>query len=458
MSPPPDMAPSPLARACSDAISAIYTAPDGLPAWDETHRGDVVRCAPDRVLTAAQLNTAVQGLGYQGPPLPSGATVYRVTYRTERLMATQGGLTSALVLIPDTPHAGGGVLVVAGHGTVGLGPQCAPSTGDLTDPSYGSSHLMPLATAGYGYTVIAPDYAGFGFGSVSGWALSADEAHSLLDGTRAMKQLLAPWALPSKVAIIGHSQGGHAVLSTQALAGTYGLEGQLVGIAAFAPLWLNEAAWGAVTDPTIGFTTHDNAVLFAFGLIYFYGHGELYDGPGGGVAMFQSSKQAMVKQMVTSECLDQLIADVPSLGMVSTDFYDPTFATDVGTCGFSGDCSQGAATTWHPRFKADRPTIDGKGAPIVIWQGAKDTTVTPGYAQCGFDRITADLAAQSGATATLTVCGDPNADHGGAVRDGAAWVNQWIAARALGAPEPPACPGVSAIGSPTCTNPPPNMD
>ena len=44
-----------LTIACEDALDDVYVTPQGLPPWDETVLGDVVRCAPEEVLSAAEV-------------------------------------------------------------------------------------------------------------------------------------------------------------------------------------------------------------------------------------------------------------------------------------------------------------------------------------------------------------------------------------------------------------------
>ena len=453
---PPDLAiGGPFAVACTDTIDAVYTAPAGLPPFDSTHRGDVVRCAFDRMLSVDQLKGVLATAGSKVSTPKSAVNVYRIAYRTQRLVAgkVSDGLSSALVLLPTQKSSG--PLVVSGHGTVGMAASCAPSTHDLLGhDDWDDSRVLNLGLAAGGYMVIAPDYAGFGFGSTNGWSLSEDEAHSLLDATRAMKQLL-PSGTPDKVVIAGHSQGGHAVLSAQALAGSYGLNGTLVGVVAFAPLWLSSRTWGAALFKLASLNTTDNPGPLVFSLHYFYGHGENYDGPGGGLTMFRPEKKQQVQTMLTTLCLGDLEKNIAQLGMVPSDFYDPNFCADVGACGALLSCGDEPAKTWEKRFSVDRPAMDGAGAPVLVWQGAMDSTIDPTRAQCGFDKLHADLKAAKTPTASLTLCEDATATHGGVVRQDMDFVNQWIAARAgLGA-DPAACPSWTTR---TCATPPPNQD
>src|SRR5260370_2893999 len=85
---PGDMAPDlahtvdPLAIACTDSVDSVYQPPTGLPAFDLTHRGDIVRCAFDRSMSAATVNATLTALNYTGPAVHSDLNVYRIAYRT----------------------------------------------------------------------------------------------------------------------------------------------------------------------------------------------------------------------------------------------------------------------------------------------------------------------------------------------------------------------------------------
>lgn len=325
--------------------------------------------------------------------------------------------------------------------------------------------MLPLA--GHGWLVVAPDYAGFGYGSTTGWMLAEDEAHSLLDATRAMGRLLTPGTLSGKVALAGHSQGGHAVVAAQAIARSYGLEGTLEGVVGFAPLWFSNKAWAG----SLLVTKTDKKNTFAYTLEYFYTHGELYDGKGHGVDMILPEKQEQVRSILTTRCLWDVDDEMPGLGTSATDVYNKEFVTNLGPCGVMDQCTKPPADVWVERFSADRPAVDPEGAPMLLWFGGLDTTVTPGFAKCGLDRMRSDMG--DAAESKIKVCADPTAIHGGFLgrsdnltggitRRAADAADAWLSARLLGTAEPAACPGEEALspdgGALTCQTPPPNTD
>jgi pimeloyl-ACP methyl ester carboxylesterase len=460
--PPTGGPPSQLARDCDDSLDWTYTK---IPDYTNFRPGAPVKdhCARDTTIDAASIDQLLRGNGYTGPEAKTGVTVYRVAYFTRRLANNPNsneGVSTALIFFPDKiPLGQEKVLVVTAHQAVGFGDQCAPSLASQTMIG-DDTHTLNLAIAGAGWITIAPDYAGFFFnGTPQGWLLAEDEAHSLLDATQAMTELLEEENKPEKVVMVGHSQGGHAVLAAQALEQDYGIAGELAGVAAFAPFWMPPRTWGAAL--ATGLTTETDPEAITFSLMYFYGHGELYDGPGGGLAMIQPESQADVSRLLTRYCLDEVRAGLPDLGLEPRDFFEPLFPSEVGACALAGNeasCGAGEAKLWNDRFQADRPKLDRTGAPIVVWQGRDDQVVTPDRAKCGFDRIRKDLA--KAPESLFTVCGDDQGTHGSVLNRNIGWVNEWIAARAVGGDEPAACPGEEALVRSgvrlECTTPPPN--
>lgn len=431
-----------LAIPCTDGEADVFSLPSGLPTMDDSHRGDVFHCAVTESLSAYKVNKQLDAYDasytHSVPgAVQSGFWTYRVAYRTERntVNGTRAeGDTAALLLVPEKPLAGA-PLVVFAHGSIGFAPQCAPTHLDLSATAIDEDYPVNLyRLAGYGYTVIAPDYAGFSYGQPPGYFDAEDEAHSVLDATRAAAKLLT--SPPDKVVIVGHSQGGHAALAAQSYAGSYGVQGTLIGVAAFAPLWTSMSLWGAAVTPAAGLKTSTDTSSILYAMAYAYSEGELDDGAGHGVDVFQAAKQAAAKDaLLGGECYDT--AKLQALGASPSDFFDSTYVSTVGGCALGGSCTDPLATTWKARWIADRPAIDPAGAPILIYFGGQDTFVTPGRAQCARNKIASDL----GSTPTLVqYCFDPDAAHRDIIRAAAPdYVNQWIAAQAGIGPAPAAC-------------------
>lgn len=480
MAMPTTLGPAPaLAVACADKVTDVYTLPTNLPAMDLTHRGDIFHCAVAESMTAAKVNAQLAAYNANWPNaepvnVTSGVWTYRVAYRTLRNTPAGGtapeGDSAAYLLIPEKPIAGA-PLVVFAHGSVGIAPKCAPSLLDLSSTAQDLDYPVNLMRmASYGYTVIAPDYSGFQYDQTpSGYFNAEDEAHSVLDATRAAAKLLP--APPDKVVIVGHSQGGHAALSAQAYAKRYGMQGALVGVATFAPLYTSMALWGAATTPPAGLKTASDVSSILYAMEYAYTAGALRGDPGGGLAVFQTAKQQAAKDtLLGGECYDA--ARLQALGATPADFFDTNYVNNVGfSCAanpLSSDCTMapstpaGDAPLWVSRWKEDRPALDPMGAPILIWLGGKDTADRPGFAECAREKFTKDLSA-AGSTATVKYCFDADAQHRDVIRRAPGdYVNQWIAARGGVGSEPSGpCPDFTlpwtdpsgASGS-TCETPP----
>jgi pimeloyl-ACP methyl ester carboxylesterase len=377
------------------------------------------------------------------------------------------GVSSAIVYVPDTPRAEKLPIVSFGHGSRGQAGKCAPSRftpdGERVRKDFENA-VFPLV--GAGYVVIAPDWAGYAnYGAEgnppSGYAVAEDVAKSMLDSTRALRKM-APALLSDDIVFVGHSQGGHTVLSTLAFSESYGAAGKVKGVVTYAPLWLPQRSWGAVLALPDTFNFKDSRVPNAVGIWYHYTKGELFDGPGGGLAMFQESKRAAVKKFVDETCW----GDFPlleSLGTKPTDVYDPAFAEAIGlTAAGLGTCStaepaKSTCEKWMARYKEDRPVLTGEAAkvPILFVYGNKDTTLAPDRMTCARDW----LASTGG---NVAYCVEPEATHGGIVSERAGYANEWIAGLTLGAGAPAPCPKggddiVDATGAKaTCNTLPPN--
>src|SRR5581483_7493878 len=329
--PPGDLAPLPpltATLACTDQLADVYVANSALPAYTTADRGEIVRCALDGTLTAAAVQQRAAAAGYTGPTLPSGAQALRVAYRTERL-AGQGGVATAEIYLPTAPRVAPAEAVAAVHGTIGLADLCAP-----TKLNGLGADAMAMPLVGEGMAVIAPDYAGLGNGhgeTYQGWDLAEDEAHSVLDAIRALRSSVAAGALTAQTAIVGHSQGGGSVFAAQALRPTYAPEVQLAAVVAFAPGWYDRRSWGLLLSAANrGTPTGGNAqFITAFAVMYYFGHGAIYDGVGHAIDPFASGVRAQVQSAVDSQCVNTLGSQVAGFAPTVGDLFDQTFSASV---------------------------------------------------------------------------------------------------------------------------------
>lgn len=451
LGPPPD-----LAMPCADAVADVYTLPASLPAMDDSHRGDVFRCAKSEALSRSKIDAQIvaYNVGFTGTttvPSVSGFWSFRIAYRSERNTvnaARAEGDMAAYLLVPEHPLANA-PLVVFGHGSVGVAAACAPAKLDLTGAVQDQDYPpMLYRLAGAGYTVIAPDYSGFYGNQPPGYFSAEDEAHAILDATRAAAKILP--APPPKVVFVGHSQGGHAVVAAQSYAKTYGMTGELDGVAAIAPLWVSMDLFAAGTTATAGLMTSNagdvNSILYS--MEYAYSAGELRDGAGHGVDVFATAKQAAAKDTILGgECYDA--AKLQALGATPADFFDSTYVNAVANaCALGATCTDALAVKWKAIWQNDRPALDPTGAPLLVLNGGIDSFVTPGRANCAKKKFTADLSSGT-PTATVKYCYDDNVGHRDLVRSQLAdYVVKWVASRTGAGADPGACTDLPAAVCP----------
>ena len=194
--------------------------------------------------------------------------------------------------------------------------------------------------------------------------------------------------------------------------------------------------------------------------------GVLRGDPNDGLDVFQAAKQQAAKDtMLGGECYDS--AKLQALGNTPADFFDSNYVQTVGfdcaanplnTAPYPG-CMEvtstpaGDAPLWLSRWREDRPALDDMSAPILIWYGGMDASVTQGRAQCARNKFAGDLKS-GGATTTVQYCFDSAAAHRDIIRGTAHdYVNQWIAARGGAGSDPGACP---AFPSGVACETPPN--
>ena len=190
----------------------FYTPPKTLPA----HHGAVIRTKTLR--NAAALPGAVNKL-----------VLYRSTTGGGRGVAVSG-----IVSVPrGTPPKGGWPVVSYAHGTTGIADSCAPSVTPEAKPvsRYPQVLLRPWIKAGY--AVLRTDYQGLGTPDVHEYLVGRSEGRAVLDIVRAARSMHL--GLSKRVALAGHSEGGHAALWAAALAPSWTPELRVVGTVALAP-------------------------------------------------------------------------------------------------------------------------------------------------------------------------------------------------------------------------------
>lgn len=168
---------------------------------------------------------------------------YTFTYRsTDGVSGTGLVTTSGTIFYPKgTAPAGGWPVIAWGHGTVGIGDNCAPSRNlrSARDAEYLNRWLRE------GYVVVATDYQGLGTPGQHFYLHARAESYALLDSVRA----LLKWPYVSnQVVLVGQAQGAHAVFAADSIAASYAPELNIRGaVATSTPhiLRANAAQYGA---------------------------------------------------------------------------------------------------------------------------------------------------------------------------------------------------------------------
>lgn len=414
-----------LARPCADVADDVYR----TPSMTGTTGGDVLRCANDATLDLAATQSRLAGVDVEAT---TGVRQIRIAFRTQRANGNPAAST-ARVYLPLTPKTGPLPVIVIGHPSEGLADSCAPSRREDTMKE------IALPFAARGYAVIAPDLTGLGNEGTQAYLDNRDTAYALLDGARALRKLLEVGAFQKTVVMAGYSQGGGAVLAAQALARTYGLDGELKAVIAFAAQYPTRIeSFGFVDllknpdDLTImhGYSKPVVALLRTYA--WFANSGRE---AGGGIP---SGKRVGLTSAIESMCLIALggamQAQAPKVG----DFIDETLRTGLLACialtplpGSDSRCT-GVAREYYDFLLNNHLEADAGGAKILYVQGMLDTVMpATEEAPCNTKKIRDDGA-------DLRVCTDSGATHANVVQRNMKYAMAWLDAT-LGGSSPPGC-------------------
>lgn len=422
---------------CDDVASALYDTPAGLPPFDASVRGALLGCASLGTIDAATLATRLAGvtdLEQTGGAVRS----YLIAYRTEREPRGVGGISTALVFLPDVALAERVPMVLVAHGSVGVADVCAPShafqdgVAALGLPADYVDALL-LSFAARGLPVVVPDYAGLGTEGTHDYGNWLDPARSALDGIRALRAMLPADRLDGGTIVYGHSQGGGVALASAALASETP-DVELRAIVAAAPGYRV-----APLTQIVGFDTYVlTPLLRAIAIDAVYGgYANLTSDETQWVTPFEASLRSTIATEVSTHCLvaSATALDVESGGYVPPAtvgaLIDPTFRDAVNACASGGACD-GLPGMWAQRDAADEPHV-GPGVPILVLASQGDTTATPGTVGCAIDRIRREGA-------TYETCMVSAGDHLPMVSATAEYAIAWGMAARDGSAHPP-CPG-----------------
>jgi dienelactone hydrolase len=424
---------------CTDTLTNVYVTPT-LPPMMPANRGDIVRCAPDFALTLANVQSEVAAKGIT-TTMTSAVQTYRIAFRTTRGNGSDG-VSTARVYLPQTPLALPLPVIVAGHPTDGLAPSTAPSI----DPT--SNEDLALPWAGLGYAVIVPDYAGLGNEGVQSYLDNHDQAYSLLDGARALRKMVSVGAFSLEVAISGYSQGGGAALSAQALASSYGCDGILTAVVAFAPEWptrMNSFGFVQMLENPTELTIETGISYSVVEVMRTYSYFYNWVGPTSAGNGFPAAIQSGMDSAVMSMTEVVLGGYIQANAVHVADYIDPTLDTTLLDCIQKGATDSGCidpGKSYYNFLEQNFVTADKAGAPVLFVQGLADYVMPPNTeAACNVDKLIGDGV-------TPQVCVDPTAQHTTVVGPNMDFVMQWVQA-VLSGDKPPACTTSGVL--PPCT-------
>jgi acetyl esterase/lipase len=330
-------------------------------------------------------------------PTRSGATAYRVLYRSVGLHGEPIAVSGVIIVPPGSLPAGGWPIVAWAHPTTGVTPRCAPSLALFVFQQIQGLREMTE----HGFIVAATDYPGLGTPETHPYLVGDSEARAVIDSVRAARALAGA---SNRFAVWGHSQGGQAALFTGLIAKTYAPELDLVGVAAAAPA----TELGALLADDINSAGGRNLAamtLWSWSRVF----GAPIDQVVDPVAMpvvdllagecIESIGDILLRRR-TSHPLEQRFLSVPN-------FYD--------------------TEPWRGLMAANTPGTLPPGIPLLLAQGGADGLVRP--------QVTRDyMRRQCAAGSSVQMIFLKDANHGVIAHDAAPTAVEWMSSRFAGVP------------------------
>jgi pimeloyl-ACP methyl ester carboxylesterase len=339
--------------------------------------------------------------------IDNGLRVFVVRY------ATDGRSSTATITIPhdfDAEPADGWPVVVNAHGTVGLDDPCRLSG---TVSGTGLAGLFGAR----GAIGVAPDYPGLGTPGLHDYLSVAEEGASVLDSIRAAHELARDLDVRSRdaAAVVGLSQGGHAVFAAAARHADYAPELDIRAFGVAAPA-------GAYAEHWRDALQFDGPHLANIALLVW----DWTELSGAAQDMWAPGFATNVDTVMRERCMwSPAVTDEPTIPAAV-----PSVVADVFTPSFTAAWISGEWGEWAylgQRFAEARVVPFTQTAPIRIWQGSADLTVLPEYTEALVDDLVAggmqiELVEVPGGTHLDTAFGFL-ASYERATDDSVAWIH-----------------------------------
>lgn len=217
-----------LAAGCGGS-SAQPDVQDQEPAYSTA----VPPISPEAIAARGTIVSAAADTRFDPVDFPAGATAATFVYNSvSGVDGAQTEVSGALFVPGVAPPTGGYPVVAYAHGTVGIGPGCAPSENATLsgDAAIVSSFLR------LGYAVTFTDYQGLSSridSPAHPYLEPRTAATNVIDSVRAARGLDS--SLSSRWVAVGTSQGGHAAWAATELNEMYGDGLDLLGAAVLSP-------------------------------------------------------------------------------------------------------------------------------------------------------------------------------------------------------------------------------
>jgi pimeloyl-ACP methyl ester carboxylesterase len=327
--------------------------------------------------------------------------VWRVTYVSQRINGNPVEVTGLVVRPRGEAPADGFPVMAWGHATIGVADACIQM--NSFDGHLGIPEIQQRLDAGF--VVAATDYEGIGGPGTHPYMVGESEAAAVINILRALPEIDGVDA-GSDIVLAGHSQGGHAVLSTAQRLAEQAPDLQVVGVAALA----------SVSDPSITVPSMFNnrdlaefAMMVAVGWADTYPDLELTDvvAPDG-LAAAEAARR--------DKCLNELGpfmegADLDDLWVTSPARID----------------------AWSAKIDENMIDLEAIDLPVFVAGGGSDPLVPPSLINSLVNRMCqAGLAVDDHRYA--------GEGHGSTVSASVDDLHAWIADRLAGEPPPTSCP------------------